>query len=115
MGEILNHGNAFNFCINNDPFLFEILKGAGLSSPTQICFHISQFLFTLTPETSFYADIFPRPHFTSYTVCPGSVRTLFFNFALQCHLLASCGVKILEVSAVAVYNFKAQASLHRVF
>jgi hypothetical protein len=29
--------------------------------------------------------------------------------------LASCGVKILEVSAVAVYNFKAQASLQHVF
>jgi hypothetical protein len=29
-------------------------------------------------------------------------------------LLASSGVKILEVSVVAVYNFKAQASLHRV-
>jgi hypothetical protein len=39
----------------------------------------------------------------------------FLNFALQCHLLASCGVKILEVSAVAVYNFKAQASLQHVF
>jgi hypothetical protein len=39
----------------------------------------------------------------------------FFYFALQCHLLASCGVKILEVSAVAVYNFKVQASLHHVF
>jgi hypothetical protein len=40
---------------------------------------------------------------------------IFLNFALQCHLLANCGVKILEVSAVAVYNFKAQASLHHVF
>jgi hypothetical protein len=51
-----------------------------------------------------------------YTVCPGSVRThFFFNFALQYHLLASCGVKILEVSAVAVYNFKAQASLYHAF
>jgi hypothetical protein len=37
---------------------------------------------------------------------------IILKFALQCHLLASCGVKILEVSAVAVYNFKAQASLH---
>jgi hypothetical protein len=37
------------------------------------------------------------------------------NFALQCHLLAGYGVTILEVSAVAVYNFKAQASLHSVF
>jgi hypothetical protein len=33
----------------------------------------------------------------------------FFYFALQCHLLA-----IPEVSAVAVYNFKAQASLRHV-
>jgi hypothetical protein len=40
---------------------------------------------------------------------------IFFYFALQCHLLASCGVEMLEVSAVAVYNFKAQASLHHVF
>jgi hypothetical protein len=39
----------------------------------------------------------------------------FSNFALQCYLLASCGDKILEVSAVAVYNFKPQASLHHVF
>jgi hypothetical protein len=46
-------------------------------------------------------------------MCPGSVRTLYF--ALQFHLLANCGVKILEVSAVAVYDFKAQASLHHVF
>jgi hypothetical protein len=38
-----------------------------------------------------------------------------FNFALQCHLLAICGVKILEVSAVAVYNFKTQAFLHHMF
>jgi hypothetical protein len=40
---------------------------------------------------------------------------IFLNFALQCHLLASCGVKILEVSAVAVYNFKVQTSLHHMF
>jgi hypothetical protein len=40
---------------------------------------------------------------------------MFLNLALQCHLLAGRGVKILEVSAVAVYNFKAQASLHHVF
>jgi hypothetical protein len=33
---------------------------------------------------------------------------IFLNFALQCHLLVSCGVKILEISAVAVYNFKAR-------
>jgi hypothetical protein len=39
----------------------------------------------------------------------------FFNCALQYHLLASCGVKIFEVSAVAVYNLKAQTSLHHVF
>jgi hypothetical protein len=51
----------------------------------------------------------------NYTVCPGSIRTYFLNVALQFHLLASCGIKILEVSAVAVYNFKAQASLHYVF
>jgi hypothetical protein len=50
-----------------------------------------------------------------YTVCPGFVGLIFLNFALQCHLLASCGVEILEVSAVAVHNFKAQASLHHVF
>jgi hypothetical protein len=37
---------------------------------------------------------------------------IFLNFALQFHRLASCGVKILEVSAVAVYNFKEQTSLH---
>jgi hypothetical protein len=53
--------------------------------------------------------------FGTYTVCPGSARTHFSYFSLQCHLLASCGVKILEVSAVAVYNFIAQASLHHVF
>jgi hypothetical protein len=34
---------------------------------------------------------------------------------LQWHLLASYGIKILEVSAVAVYNFKAQALLHHMF
>jgi hypothetical protein len=37
------------------------------------------------------------------------------NFALQYHLLASYDVKILEVSAVVVYNFKEQALLHHVF
>jgi hypothetical protein len=30
----------------------------------------------------------------------------FFKFTPQFHLLASCGVKILEVSAVAAYNSK---------
>jgi hypothetical protein len=53
------------------------------------------------------------------TVCTLCVQDplglIFLNFALQWHLLASCGVKILEVSAVAVYNFKAQASLYHVF
>jgi hypothetical protein len=50
-----------------------------------------------------------------YTRCvQDPLRLIFFNYALQCHLLASCGVKILEVSAVVVYNFKAQASLHHV-
>jgi hypothetical protein len=34
--------------------------------------------------------------------------------AQQYHLLASCGVKILEASSMVVYNFKAQASLHLV-
>jgi hypothetical protein len=37
---------------------------------------------------------------------------IFLNFVLQCHLLASCVIKILEVSAVAVYNFK---TLHHMF
>jgi hypothetical protein len=45
----------------------------------------------------------------TYTVRPGSIKT-FLNFALQCHLLVSCGIKIFEVSAVAVYNYKVQAS-----
>jgi hypothetical protein len=46
----------------------------------------------------------------------GPLRLIFFfNFALQCRLLASCGIKILEVSAVAVYNVKAQAQLRHVF
>jgi hypothetical protein len=53
---------------------------------------------------------------SDYTQCVQDLTGLiFFNFALQCHLLASCGVKILNVSAVAVHNFKAQASLHHVF
>jgi hypothetical protein len=67
------------------------------------------------PTGSHSADKSSRLITILYTVCAGSVRTLFFYFALQCHLLASCCVNILEVSAVAVYNFKAQASLHHVF
>jgi hypothetical protein len=46
--------------------------------------------------------------------CDQDPLGLFF-FVLQYHLLASCGVKILEVSAVAVYNVKAQAQLRHVF
>jgi hypothetical protein len=42
-------------------------------------------------------------------------KVLLHLHGMQCYLLASCGIKILEVSAVAVYNFKAQASLHHVF
>jgi hypothetical protein len=56
------------------------------------------------------------------TKFPGHTRCVqdplglfFFHFYLQCHLLANCGVKFLDVSAVAVYNFKVQASLHHVF
>jgi hypothetical protein len=49
------------------------------------------------------------------TLCVQDPLGLIFFSPLQYHLLASCGVKILEVSAVAVYNFKAQASLHHVF
>jgi hypothetical protein len=53
---------------------------------------------------------------TVYTRCvQDPLGIIFLNFALQCHLLVSCGVKILEVSAVAVSNFKVQASLHHVF
>jgi hypothetical protein len=59
--------------------------------------------------------ILDRKHIR-HTRCVQEPLGLFFlNFALQCHLLASCGVKILEVSAVAIYNFKAQTSLHHVF
>jgi hypothetical protein len=39
----------------------------------------------------------------------------YYYFALQCHLLASCGVTIFEVSAVAGHNFITQASLNHVF
>jgi hypothetical protein len=44
----------------------------------------------------------------------GPLRLIFLNFALQCHLLASCDVRVLEVSAVAVCNFKAQPLLRHV-
>jgi hypothetical protein len=49
-----------------------------------------------------------------HTQCVQDSLGLFFP-PLQCHLFASCGIKSLEVSAVADYSFKAEETLHHVF
>jgi hypothetical protein len=52
-------------------------------------------------------------NYLGYTVCPGSVRT-FFIICPGMPSVGKCGIKILEVSGLTVYNFKAQSSLRHV-